>query len=65
MVRGDTLDYLAVLDWGSCGWGDPARDFAVTRAKVWMSEEGRKRAIGLFEARLEETWKQPVLDYSL
>jgi aminoglycoside phosphotransferase (APT) family kinase protein len=28
MVRGDTLDYLAVLDWGSCGWGDPARDFA-------------------------------------
>jgi aminoglycoside phosphotransferase (APT) family kinase protein len=28
MVRGDTLDYLAVLDWGSSGWGDPARDFA-------------------------------------
>jgi aminoglycoside phosphotransferase (APT) family kinase protein len=28
MVRGDTLDYVAVLDWGSSGWGDPARDFA-------------------------------------
>ncbi len=47
------------------GQWDPARDFAVTRAKVWLSEEGRKKAIGLFEARLEETWKQPVLDYSL
>ena len=28
MVRADSLEYLAVLDWGSCGWGDPAWDFA-------------------------------------
>jgi aminoglycoside phosphotransferase (APT) family kinase protein len=28
MVRGATLEYLALLDWGSSGWGDPARDFA-------------------------------------
>jgi CRISPR-associated protein Cas1 len=47
------------------GQWDPGADFAVTRAKVWLSEAGRKKAIGLFEARLEETWKHPVLNYSL
>src|SRR5262249_17521146 len=33
------------------GQWDPAADFAVTRAKVWLSDSGRKKAIGLFEAR--------------
>jgi CRISPR-associated protein Cas1 len=47
------------------GQWDPEADFAVTRAKVWLSEAGRRKAIGLFEARLEETWKHPVLNYSL
>jgi len=47
------------------GQWDPAADFAVTRAKVWLSEDGRRKAIGLFEARLEESWKHPVLNYSL
>jgi len=40
-------------------------DFTITRTKVWLSESGRRKAIALFEARLEETWKHPVLDYSL
>ncbi len=44
---------------------DPEADFAVTRTKVWLSDAGRKKAIGLFEARLQETWKHPVLNYSL
>jgi CRISPR-associated protein Cas1 len=47
------------------GQWDPAGDFTVTRAKVWLSEAGRKKAIGLFEARLDEAWKHPVLNYSL
>ena len=47
------------------GQWDPVADFAVSRAKVWLSEEGRKKAIGLFESRLQETWKHPVLNYSL
>ena len=46
------------------GW-DPAGDFVSTRAKVWLSDGGRKKAIGLFEDRLTETWKHPVLNYSL
>ena len=47
------------------GQWDPAADFIVTPAKVWLSEAGRKKAIGLFEERLQETWKHPVLNYSL
>jgi CRISPR-associated protein Cas1 len=44
---------------------DPTGDFTVTRAKVWLSDAGRKKAIGLFEGRLQESWKHPVLNYSL
>jgi CRISPR-associated protein Cas1 len=47
------------------GQWDADADFSVTRAKVWLSDVGRKKAIGLFEARLEEAWKHPVLNYSL
>jgi CRISPR-associated protein Cas1 len=47
------------------GQWDPIVDFTVTRTKVWLSDAGRKKAIGLFEARLQETWKHPVLNYSL
>jgi CRISPR-associated protein Cas1 len=44
---------------------DPDADFVATKAKVWLSDAGRKKAIGLFEARLDETWKHPVVGYSL
>lgn len=40
-------------------------DFAIAPGKVWLSDEGRKKAISLFERRLEDTWKHPVLQYSL
>jgi CRISPR-associated protein Cas1 len=44
---------------------DADKDFAVTKTTVWLSDVGRKKAISLFESRLEETWKHPVVDYSL
>jgi CRISPR-associated protein Cas1 len=47
------------------GQWDAEADFTATRAKVWLSEAGRKKAIGLFEARLQESWKHPVVKYSL
>jgi len=40
-------------------------DFAVTPGRVWLSKSGRKKAIELFEKRLTETWKHPVVGYSL
>ena len=68
----DLLELFRVTLWdmtliGSLNRGqwDMEADFAMTRAKVWLSDAGRKKAIGLFEARLEESWKHPVLNYSL
>lgn len=68
----DLMDLFRVAVWdmplvGSLNRGqwDPVADFAVTSAKVWLSEAGRRKAIDLFESRLQETWKHPVLNYSL
>jgi CRISPR-associated protein Cas1 len=47
------------------GQWDPAADFTATKLKVWLSDAGRRKAIGLFEGRLRENWKHPVVNYSL
>jgi CRISP-associated protein Cas1 len=39
--------------------------FAVTDRQVWLSPEGRKLAIGIYEERKQEQWRHPVLEYSL
>lgn len=44
---------------------DLTRDFTVARDHVWLSEEGRRRAIAVYEQRLTDAWRHPVLDYSL
>ena len=46
MVQPDSLEYLAVLDWGSSGWGDVAWDFAgiPLRAVPFMLEGHREIA---------------------
>ena len=47
------------------GQWDADRDFEIAKTKVWLSSDGRKVAIKLFETRLDETWKHPVIGYSL
>ncbi len=47
------------------GQWDPEEDFTATKLKVWLSEAGRRKAIRLFEDRLDESWKHPVIGYSL
>ncbi|KAF1083924.1 CRISPR-associated protein Cas4/endonuclease Cas1 fusion [Sporotomaculum syntrophicum] len=44
---------------------NPDDDFDIAGGRVWLSATGRKKAITLFEKRLEETWKHPVVGYSL
>jgi CRISPR-associated protein Cas1 len=44
---------------------DSKADFEVTADRVWLSTSGKKKAIQLFEKRLEATWKHPVIGYSL
>jgi len=39
--------------------------FSRTRQQVWLSQEGKKQAIGIYESRRQERWKHPVLGYSL
>lgn len=39
--------------------------FSISRSQVWLSAEGRKFAISLYEERKQERWKHPVLEYSL
>ena len=40
-------------------------DFLPTKGGIWMSEEGQRKMIGLYERRLTENTKHPVLNYSL
>ena len=40
-------------------------DFAVSPGQIWLSESGRKKAISLFEERLEESHKHPHTGQSL
>ncbi len=68
----DLMELFRVILWDMVliaslnrGQWDPDADFTVTKAKVWLSDDGRKKAIGLFEARLDESWKHPVIGYSL
>jgi CRISPR-associated protein Cas1 len=44
---------------------DPVVDFMETKGGIWLSDSGRRKAIELFEKRMEETWKHPVIEYSL
>ena len=44
---------------------DIKEDFEITSEKVWLSDNGRKKAITIYESRLNDSWKHPVLGYSL
>lgn len=44
---------------------DPTEDFHITEGRVWLSSTGKKKAIKLFEKRLTDTWRHPIIGYSL
>jgi CRISPR-associated protein Cas1 len=43
----------------------PEADFEVTQDHVWLSDAGRKKALQLFEQRLQESYKHPHTGQSL
>jgi CRISPR-associated protein Cas1 len=47
------------------GQWDIQEDFEIRGNQVWLSDAGRRKFVGLYERRKEETWKHPVTDYSL
>jgi CRISPR-associated protein Cas1 len=44
---------------------DRELDFSIAGKQVWLSETGRKKFLELYERRKQETWKHPVIGYSL
>jgi len=40
-------------------------DFVVTGKQVWLTDQGKKKAITAYERRKQDTWKHPVIGYSL
>ena len=44
---------------------DAQADFELRGKQVWLSDSGRRKFIGLYERRKEESWKHPVTQYSL
>ncbi len=64
LFRVPLWDMVAIGSLNRGQW-NPEQDFEATKARVWLSETGRRKAIELFEARLTENWKHPVLNYSL
>ncbi|HEY3968077.1 MAG TPA: type I-MYXAN CRISPR-associated endonuclease Cas1 [Planctomycetaceae bacterium] len=47
------------------GQWDAAEDFEIRPGQVWLSESGRKKALELFEQRLQESYKHPYTGQSL
>ena len=64
LFRVSLIDMTIVASLNRGQW-NPASDFEVTKTRIWLSSDGKKKLIGLFEGRLQETWKHPVVEYSL
>jgi CRISPR-associated protein Cas1 len=47
------------------GQWDCAADFEITPEHVWLSDQGRKKALRLFEQRLEESHQHPHTGQSM
>ncbi len=67
----DLMDLFRVILWDIPLIGSVNRnqwqkqDFVTTGRQVWLNNDGRRKAIALYENRKQEKWKHPVLDYSL
>jgi len=64
LFRVPLWDMVVVASLNRRQW-DPSTDFSITREKVWLSDCGRKKAVALFEQRLCESWRHPVVGYSM
>ena len=67
----DIMDLFRLILWdvpliGSVNrrqWNED--DFEITGARVWLNQDGRRKAIQIYESRKQKKWKHPVLNYSL
>jgi CRISP-associated protein Cas1 len=40
-------------------------DFVISKDHVWLSDEGKKKLVSVYERRKDDTWKHPVIGYSI
>jgi CRISPR-associated protein Cas1 len=64
IFRVPLVDMVVVASINRCQW-DIAEDFTIRGPQVWLSDTGRKKFIDCYERRKSESWKHPVLGYSL
>lgn len=64
LFRVPLWDMVVIASCNRRQWNTEAH-FQFARDHVWLNEDGRRKAIDLYERRLEDTWKHPVLQYSL
>ncbi|MCY7275467.1 MAG: type I-MYXAN CRISPR-associated endonuclease Cas1, partial [Phormidesmis sp. CAN_BIN44] len=64
IFRVPLVDLIVVASVNRNQW-DTQADFEVRGKQVWLTESGRRKFVGLYERRKEETWKHPVTEYSL
>jgi CRISPR-associated protein Cas1 len=64
LFRVPVCDIVAVASVNRRQWS-PETHFVTSRDHVWLSDTGRRQAIEVFERRLEDRWKHPVIGYSL
>jgi CRISP-associated protein Cas1 len=58
LFRTPLWEMLVVASINRGQWNDD-EEFNVTPGQVWLSDSGRKKAIGLFEQRLQESYQHP------
>ncbi|NCJ06234.1 type I-MYXAN CRISPR-associated endonuclease Cas1 [Synechococcales cyanobacterium C] len=64
IFRVPLVDMVVIASINRRQW-QPQEDFTVRGKQVWLSDAGRKKLIDLYERRKAESWKHPVLNYSL
>ncbi|WP_306590432.1 type I-MYXAN CRISPR-associated endonuclease Cas4/Cas1 [Geothrix sp. 21YS21S-4] len=64
LFRVPLVDMVVIASLNRRQW-DAERHFRRLGPAIYLNEEGREQAISLFEGRKAETWRHPVLGYSL
>jgi CRISP-associated protein Cas1 len=64
IFRVPLVDSIVLSSINRLSW-DVQTDFTIRGQQVWLSDEGRKKFVALYERRKQESWKHPVTGYSL
>ena len=64
IFRVPLVDTIVLSSINRLQW-DVNADFTILGQQVWLSDVGKKKFVKLYEDRKTETYKHPILDYSL